>query len=534
MATDSVRESAGEDAGAARVLGAALTMQDDTSTGSRRLRVPLEMEVDALRSCVDSALRLFGEDAHAKFGRSMENAHGPDWPEVVARNNRAVTPVDPLFWMHEMQNPSSAARANPALQNLPNTFRRRLAHAAATRNAHCHYAPGADDPGEVVERLRAILLAAGELRLRCERDIRAAVEVVTGLHTGTTPIAPSFRESVALASKNVELSSALTAAEVRAAEQAERADRAYERVSELQGRLEAAETALAETAEVRAELAEAQAEAARRRQEAEISEQHRRDIESHQKEVDAAQASSGDLPPTVGEVLAHVYAAGIGALGIYQQLAEAGGLEDGDNLAIANLAREQAQKYANILDILGVSRRHVEGLPGVPELDADWINDHANAAEALTNTGAWALELAELGESSSAVLQGLASQGEEYRLIADQAWARLLEFQNGGVTSPVSSTMVREISDGTQIAPGEAWPYERGDQVWVLSAQRRSMRYGRDGPRLGAQLGDAIEERVVDAFLSIRPTGGRVFVDDDGDAATYCDGELIYLGQIPD
>lgn len=505
-------------------------MADDTAAG--RLRAPVDLNVDSLRSCLDSALRLFGEDAYAKFGRSMENAHGPNWPEIVKCGNR-VTPADPQFWMSEMQNPSSAARANPALRNPPNTFGRRLAQAARVRNLHCHYASGADDPAEVVDRLGAISLAAGELRLRCGREIRTVAEVVNGMHTGTTPVAPSFSESVALAARSVEASIALAAAEVKAAEQAERADRLDERVLELQGQVAAAETARAETAQVRAELAEARDEAARLRQEAEIAEQHRRDIEAHQQEVDAAQASGDDLPPTVGEVLAHVYAAGIGALGIFQRLAAARGLTFADDAEASVVARDQAQKYADLLDSLGVSRRHVEGLPGIPELDADWVGDHANAAEALIDSNAWALELADLDESSREALQSLASQGETYRQMAEQSWAKLNEFENDHIAPGSCFDMVREIADGSHIAPGEPWPYERGDHAWVLSAQRRTMRQGRNGPRLGVQLGDETEERVVDAFLSIRPTGGRVFVDGDGDAATFIDGELIYLGRLP-
>lgn len=80
--------------------------------------------------------------------------------------------------------------------------------------------------------------------------------------------------------------------------------------------------------------------------------------------------------------------------------------------------------------------------------------------------------------------------------------------------------------------PGQPWPYARGDEVWSLSRAKRSL-FTVDGQ---LSLDDcwprAAVDRLLDAFFDIRPEGGRVWIDDDGDATTYVDGVLTYLGQV--
>lgn len=79
--------------------------------------------------------------------------------------------------------------------------------------------------------------------------------------------------------------------------------------------------------------------------------------------------------------------------------------------------------------------------------------------------------------------------------------------------------------------PGEPWPYVRGTEVWALSA--RGTMHERDGSRNLKELVDGrTADRLIAQFLQIRPSGGRVWIDDDGDASTYIDGDLIYLGRI--
>lgn len=82
------------------------------------------------------------------------------------------------------------------------------------------------------------------------------------------------------------------------------------------------------------------------------------------------------------------------------------------------------------------------------------------------------------------------------------------------------------------VTPGSPWPYPRGDEIWVLSAARRRLVRNADDLDLADVIGAEAAARVTDTFLRIRPTGGRVWVDDDGDAATFVSGQLCYLGSL--
>jgi hypothetical protein len=81
-------------------------------------------------------------------------------------------------------------------------------------------------------------------------------------------------------------------------------------------------------------------------------------------------------------------------------------------------------------------------------------------------------------------------------------------------------------------APGEHWPYQRGAEVWTLSKQRRLFFRVDDDTTLADLVGTKRAEELVTSFLAIRPTGGRAWVDVDGDAATYVDSRLVYLGRL--
>lgn len=98
----------------------------------------------------------------------------------------------------------------------------------------------------------------------------------------------------------------------------------------------------------------------------------------------------------------------------------------------------------------------------------------------------------------------------------------------------------QEIShaDGTTVgrqllpSPGEAWQYPRGQEVWRLSKLRKSMIRTDDEVELEAIVGKDQAARLTESFLAIRPAGGRVWVDVDGDAVTYVEGRLVYLGRL--
>lgn len=74
--------------------------------------------------------------------------------------------------------------------------------------------------------------------------------------------------------------------------------------------------------------------------------------------------------------------------------------------------------------------------------------------------------------------------------------------------------------------------YPRGQEVWRLSKLRKSLIRTDDEANLKSVIGADQATRLVDQFLEIRPAGGRVWVDVDGDAVTYVEGRLVYLGRL--
>ena len=66
----------------------------------------------------------------------------------------------------------------------------------------------------------------------------------------------------------------------------------------------------------------------------------------------------------------------------------------------------------------------------------------------------------------------------------------------------------------------------------VLSPKVRDLVSQDKKKQLSTTVGSAALQ-VAKEWLEIRRTGGRVWVNDAGDACTKIDGELVYLGRIP-
>jgi len=226
-----------------------------------------------------------------------------------------------------------------------------------------------------------------------------------------------------------------------------------------------------------------------------------------------------------------LYAAAIGAYGLID--AATSHVPDHLQPEIIDLSSDLRDDYSAILDELGVSRTHVDALPEDLRATSAWVGGHVSAAQALARTASWDAELADLDPESRYIAERfleMARRSVEISVAADRI------FEGATDPTPVGSQPgpAREIEGGDQIPPGALWPFERGGDTWVLSATHREMRRpGRRTGRLGELVGPEAETSLVEAFLRIRPEGGRVFVDDDGDASTYVDGQLVYLGTIP-
>lgn len=504
------------------------------STEMRRVRLPEALDVDVLRGCVDAALRMIGEDAAVKYGPAMERHLGSDWTHDARFRKPGTAPIsphDPAFWLREMQDPGSPARMTPVLRMSSSSFNYRLAEAARARNAHYHFADAPTDTRVVYRRLVVLKQAADQLRLPCASELSQLADRVKVLQDGDLPPTPTLAEAAGLAERNAELIAEVQRLRADQAEKAEHLDRANDVVTDLSNQLSEASAAVGERGRLEAELRDARAHVERLRQEADIAAQHHRDAERHQAVVDSVQSHAPELPATVGEVLAHLYAAAIGAYRLVD--AATPNLPGELHPEVLDLSSDLRAEYSVVLDELGVSRTHVDALPANLGATRAWVVDHGAAAQALALTASWDSELAALDPESRYTAERFLQMGGKCVSIADAAHRTLEEVMH---SAPVGFQpgSPRQIEGGDQIPAGAPWPFDRGSDTWVLSATHREMRRpGRRVGRLRDQIGSEAESAVVDAFLRIRPEGGRVFVDDDGDASTFIDGELVYLGMIP-
>lgn len=213
----------------------------------------------------------------------------------------------------------------------------------------------------------------------------------------------------------------------------------------------------------------------------------------------------------------------------------------------ADVALQQAQdEVARLSESNFVAVRERERLEAA--LIAAREAEQAAAAEIARREAALARAEAERHETARRL------EAAERELLATQAVASDAIGSSaagaGSVAATTSSMSVQELADmveelaatagrlsGRAVtqqlpAPGSAWLFPRGDEVWRLSKQHRSLTRVDDETDLKSVVGQARAEELVDEFLGIRPTGGRVWVDTDGDAVTYADGRLVYLGRL--
>ena len=80
--------------------------------------------------------------------------------------------------------------------------------------------------------------------------------------------------------------------------------------------------------------------------------------------------------------------------------------------------------------------------------------------------------------------------------------------------------------------PGDPWDRPRGSDKWILRPSSRSMTRLSDRAGLAALVGQDRASSFIDRCLALRPGGGRVWVDDCGNAVTLLDGRDIFLGRL--
>jgi myosin heavy subunit len=80
-------------------------------------------------------------------------------------------------------------------------------------------------------------------------------------------------------------------------------------------------------------------------------------------------------------------------------------------------------------------------------------------------------------------------------------------------------------------APGTLWSRPKGNRKVVLSVSSRDLVETKNGKVLEGT--DPKQTKTfAESWLTIRPQGGRIFIDSDGHASTLIDDKLIYLGNV--
>jgi len=80
---------------------------------------------------------------------------------------------------------------------------------------------------------------------------------------------------------------------------------------------------------------------------------------------------------------------------------------------------------------------------------------------------------------------------------------------------------------------GSLWNKPKGKRKITLSVGKRDLVDSKTSKPLN-YISEESRIEIAEDWLRVRPTGGRVFVDEEGDAATLLGEDLVYLGNISD
>lgn len=80
---------------------------------------------------------------------------------------------------------------------------------------------------------------------------------------------------------------------------------------------------------------------------------------------------------------------------------------------------------------------------------------------------------------------------------------------------------------------GSVWNKPKGNRKITLSVGKRDLVDSKTSKPLD-YISEESRMAIAEDWLRVRPTGGRVFVDEEGDAATLLGEALVYLGNISD
>ena len=87
-------------------------------------------------------------------------------------------------------------------------------------------------------------------------------------------------------------------------------------------------------------------------------------------------------------------------------------------------------------------------------------------------------------------------------------------------------------SEAGTLRPGDPWAGDRGRERWKLAKQGAKMTRRDDDTPLEAIVGAEQAVAFIEGARQVRPTGGAIWIDNDGVATTLVEGQLTYLGTL--
>jgi phosphomannomutase len=150
-------------------------------------------------------------------------------------------------------------------------------------------------------------------------------------------------------------------------------------------------------------------------------------------------------------------------------------------------------------------------------------------------------EVNEYLEKSKKEAEQLREQLNELK--AQKESDEITEKEIGEIISSLAETLSIISEDSTnkkvrkaQLNPlhpetGTIWTQPKGKKKITLSVGKRDLVDSKTNRPLD-YISDSVRLQIAEDWLLVRPSGGRIFVDEDGNAVTLLGDSLVYLGNI--
>lgn len=201
------------------------------------------------------------------------------------------------------------------------------------------------------------------------------------------------------------------------------------------------------------------------------------------------------------------------------------------------LAEEAANKTDRVVEELEAARREIEQLRTDQEATRKTREEQARALE--VDLALARQELAQREEELASAEAARRAAEESAEPVIDVDPEMLQQLVLEAVRSslqpepqPGKRRTPKAIPPGRRVRIGQKWPFPRGATEWYLDARRGWLTRIEDDVRLDQLIQPRLAQSLVGSFLEIRPEGGRVWLDADGDACTYKRKRYVYLGRI--